>query len=160
MANPIDEITWQSAKTAYLNGSDSLAAIALQFGISKRAVEARAAEEGWSALRSTQTGSKPKPAKPKTTQAMQPLRRSFNKGEYNELEILDDAIEKISSTISNGADPRALGGLASSLVRLLERRRKIKPQTATEIAEMLLALGISPQEFAIELRKAWGEQKA
>jgi len=57
--------------------------------------------------------------------------------------------------LSGSEDERSLGGLAGGLVRLLEYRRKISPPTAALLAEMVLALGISPTEFVRELRDKW-----
>jgi hypothetical protein len=52
-------------------------------------------------------------------------------------------------------DARSMGGIAGGLVKLLEYRRKVQPQTAAEVVELAIGLGISPNEFIDQLEVAW-----
>jgi hypothetical protein len=44
-------------------------------------------------------------------------------------------------------DTRGIGGIATGLCRLIELRNKLVPKSAAELADMAIALDISPQEF-------------
>lgn len=165
MASPIDPKTWKKAKDAYLGSSDSLAAIAMRYGISKRAVEQRASEEGWAALRQPKkVAAKPAAAAAPSDDAP-PVRVTYprQRGELDEIEIVESAISSLSVMLMGvndrgedvPVDTRGIGGIAGALVRLLEYRRKIKPPTAADLAEQAIALGLSPQEFTRELRERW-----
>jgi hypothetical protein len=141
VANRID---WKEVKEAYIKGSESLAAIALRFGISKRAVEKRAADEGWKALRES---------------VGKPLRRhkaSPHSTAVDEIEIIDSAIASLSAILSSGIeDTRGIGGIATGLCRLIELRNKLVPKTAADLADMAIALGLSPAEFIRALNDQW-----
>ncbi|NDJ20985.1 hypothetical protein GS682_04860 [Nostoc sp. B(2019)] len=155
----IDSKTWKEAKDDYVSGTESLAAIALKFGISKRAVEKRASDEGWAALRQ---GAEPKPVRaslpPLPTSGKSDRRtpaigtfqenRSRPQLQTDEVEIIDVAIASLSAILSGGMeDTRGIGGIATGLCRLIELRNKLVPKTAADLADMAIALGISPTEF-------------
>ncbi|MCC5644761.1 hypothetical protein LC607_17815 [Nostoc sp. CHAB 5824] len=161
----IDSKTWDKAKNDYIAGTESLAAIAMRFGISKRAVEKRASDEGWAALRQAQSGQPPKtirtptpapPAPSSLSRRRQPHRQSLMgetpktalAQEMDEVEIINDAIASLSGILSGGMeDTRGIGGIATGLCRLIELRNKLVPKTAADLADMAIALGISPAEF-------------
>ncbi len=151
MSSPIDPKTWIKAKDAYVNGTESLAAIAMRFGISKRAVEKRASDEGWAALRQSQNGVQPKTTvRSSTPTPYSPFsnRHRDELQELNEVEIIDSAITSLSKILAGGGeDTRGIGGIATGLCRLIELRNKLVPKTAADLADMAIALGISPAEF-------------
>lgn len=157
MPKPIDPERWQQAKQAYVCGGESLEAIATQFGISKRAIEKKASEEGWAALRKAKAIPKP------PTHSPTPSTKSFNPkptrraADIDELEIIELAINDVSTGLALAAteDLRSLGGCATGLCKLIELRRKLSPPTAAELADQVLALGIDPKEFALELKRLW-----
>jgi CRP-like cAMP-binding protein len=151
----IDSKTWDEAKNDYVNGTESLAAIAMRFGISKRAVEKRASDEGWAALRQAQSGQPSKTIRTHTPAPLPPLlsetlreRQSRQPQEKDEVEIINDAIASLSGILSGKVeDTRGIGGIATGLCRLIELRNKLVPKTAADLADMAIALGISPAEF-------------
>ncbi|MGG6295281.1 helix-turn-helix domain-containing protein [Leptolyngbya sp. AN02str] len=142
------------AKRLYEQGR-SYAAIALDVGVSTRTVERWGSEGNWAVLRQANVV----PLERSESQPRQrPTPRSRRgDGAIDEMEIVEGAIANLAVLLdgSGDVDPRSLGGIAGALVRLLEYRRKVQPQTAAELAERAIALNINPAEFARELREKW-----
>lgn len=157
------KVDWEAIKQLYLTSSESMADLAERFGLSKRAIEKKASEEGWAALRkagkiSAVKVSPKKSESPKThRQPIQPNRSRQHSSVIDELEVLETAIATLSGAIE-GAEVKSLEGAASSLAKLLELRRKFAPPTAAALAEQVLALGISPTEFVQELKDQWSQK--
>ncbi|MCC5636297.1 hypothetical protein LC593_10595 [Nostoc sp. CHAB 5844] len=152
MSSPIDPKTWSDAKDAYVTGTESLAAIALKFGISKRAVEKRASDEGWAALRQAGSGQPPKTIRTPTPSLPRPRQQA----QTDEVEIIDTAIASLSGILAGGMeDTRGIGGIATGLCRLIELRNKLVPKTAADLADMAISLDISPTDFINALRDKW-----
>jgi len=146
------------AKRLYLDKNWTQAAIATHFSVSARTVERWASGDGWGALKQSkviQLNERPEKSASAPAAAPAPRPRPGRSHEIDELEVVNLAIADLSSALSGSEDERSLGGLAGGLVRLLEYRRKISPPTAALLAEMVLALGISPTEFVRELRDKW-----
>jgi hypothetical protein len=149
------KIDWEPIKQHYLSSDESLASVALRFGVSKRAIEDKSAEGGWEALKTAghvgaEVEERPEPvARPS---------RSRRTGRIDEVDEIDHAITQLSGWISGGAEPKSLEGCASALAKLIELRRKLVPATAAELAEQVLALGISPAEFVHELKEKWQQR--
>ncbi|RCJ20162.1 hypothetical protein A6S26_05420 [Nostoc sp. ATCC 43529] len=158
MSSPIDDKTWSDAKDAYVTGTDSLAAIAMRFGISKRAVEKRSSEESWLASRQAHQAQNSVQAKPAARSAPLPppnAQRRQAQG-IDEIEIIDCAIASLSCILAGGGeDTRGIGGIATGLCRLIELRNKLVPKTAADLADMAISLDISPQEFIRALNDQW-----
>jgi hypothetical protein len=161
-----DKTVQDKAKTAFLAG-ETISAIATRFEMSRRQVGRWANAGGWreekEALGKSNVVPMQKPnAKPQTTTAP-PTRSKRKASEIDELEIVELAIADLSAAMyaasnGEGIDVRALGGLAGGLVRLLEHRRKICPPTAAELAEMALALDMTPAEIVAELKAKWQQR--
>lgn len=146
------KIDWEPIKQYYLSNDESLAAVAIRFGVSKRAIEDKSAEGGWEALKTAgEVGGEVEEESP-----IPYRRRSFDrKAKIDEVDEVDHAITQLSGWIGGGAEPKSLEGCASALAKLIELRRKLVPLTAAELAEQVLALGISPAEFVSELKEKW-----
>lgn len=83
-------------------------------------------------------------------------RRERQPANINELEIVDFALEDLSAIMAaETVDVKAVGSIASALCRLIELRLKLKPRTASELADMAVALGLKPSDFAQELKERW-----
>jgi|FLYL01.1.fsa_nt_gi hypothetical protein len=166
------QIDWEAIEQAYLNSSDTLEQVAAQFGVSERAIKGKASEGKWVARRKAQKvvsindAKKPRPQlAPESTPTREPVRvRRRDRGAIDELEIVEGAIVSLDLLLSSMSgmsddgrpvDTRGIGTTAGALVKLLEYRRKIQPPTAAALAEQAIALGMSPAEFARELRQAW-----
>ena len=147
------KIDWEPIKQAYLSSDESLASVALRFGVSKRAIEDKSAEGGWEALK---TAGHVGGEEEEEESPIPYRRRSFaRKAKIDEVDEVDHAITQLSGWIGGGAEPKSLEGCASALAKLIELRRKLVPLTAAELAEQVLALGISPAEFVTELKEKW-----
>lgn len=146
----------ERAEKIYKEEGISQAAIAKRLGISTRTVERWASADGWGpkVAERRKVVQFEKPAHPYSKE--EKAKRPPSKG-INELELVETAIIDISVKLntSEGGDTRGIGSMAGAMVRLLEYRRKIKPPTAAELAEQALDLGITPAEFAKQLREAW-----
>jgi transposase-like protein len=145
-------------KAQYITGESS-AAIAAKFGMNARTVQRWANEGNWDKLR--QNNDKVVQINAAATvgkaQAVARAPRKTQR-DFDALELVDDAIAILSGSMHGDVDPRAIGGIANSLRGLIEFRRKLCPPTAADLVEQAIALGISPAEFARELREAWGKR--
>lgn len=159
MANPIDPKTWEDAEKAYINGVErSLAAIATRFSLGKRTVEKYAAEHDWDAKRKAGKVvaiSKPKPitdSAPRDEVAYVRTRRQAE--EINELEVVRLAIGDVSAMMGGSEiDARGMGSCASALCKLVELHLKLKPRTAADLADLLIASRIPVREFVQILKE-------
>ncbi len=142
------KIDWETIKRAYLASGESYAAIADRFGVSLRSVEQHAADDGWHTSR-TGLGEKPKVNKTRPTPR--------DRGPIDQIEVIESAIADLSADLVD-SPIRSKESAATALVRLLEYREKLLPTTPAELAERAIALGISPDAFLEELRKAWSLQ--
>lgn len=147
----------------------TIAAIAAQLSVSRRTIERWADDGVWREKRgnvvSINQPPKTQPVNnPNPTPTREPARvRRRDRGTIDELEIIENAIVNLDLLLSGmsstgeerSIDTRGIGTTAGALVKLLEYRRKIQPPTAAELAEQAIALGMSPAEFARELRQAW-----
>lgn len=148
------QIDWEAIRKHWQQTGASSQAIADKFGVSKRAVDERLPK--WRdteklpqkvvPIQSAKAASHP-PTRP---------RRHVNGEELEELEVINLAIADLAAALGSGeTDSRSLGGIAGGLVRLLEYRRKIQPRTAAELAEVAIAMGVSPDQFMAALREQW-----
>jgi len=144
--------------------NESIQSIADALGVSRRTVERWADEGDWRTLRQNNDNVVQINAAANVnraqTQAKSIPRSKRKVDDIDALEMIDDAIAVLSGALHGDVDSRAIGGIANSLRGLLEYRRKICPPTAGELVEQAIALGLSPAEFARELREAWGKQRA
>lgn len=143
--------------------NESIQSIADALGVSRRTVERWADEGKWRDLRQSNDNVVQIGAIANVNRAQaqaKSIPRSKRKvDDFDALEMVDDAIAVLSGALHGDVDPRAIGGIANSLRGLLEYRRKLCPPTAGELVEQAIALGLSPAEFARELREAWGKQQ-
>lgn len=138
---------WAEVKKDYLESGDSLAAVALRFGLSKRAVEKIAADEGWAALRSAHRSSMATVAR----EAVEEIQRKQREDLVKDIEV---GITKLSYAIRE-TEPRSMEGCAAAMAKLIELHNKMVPVTAEELAEMAVNAGIKPNEFLKALNSAW-----
>jgi len=147
------------AKRLYLEEKWTMEAIAAHFGVSLRTIERWASDGAWTAQKKggkvVSIESKPKPRRDEPGV----VRSRRSPGELDELEIVEGAIASLAAALEGDGegkiDARSMGGIAGGLVKLLEYRRKVQPQTAAEVVELAIGLGISPNEFIDQLEVAW-----
>lgn len=145
------------------NQGETIATIATKLGVSRRTIERWANDGAWREKRSNVVsiadGAKKKPLQqsPESDHNPAPIRRRSRGGDIDELDLVDLALSDVSAAMSGAGqeDIRSLGSLATALCRLVELRLKLKPRTAAELAELAIALKLSPTEFARELRQAY-----
>jgi transposase-like protein len=151
------------AKQALLAG-ETIASIASRLGVSRRTIERWADDGAWREQRASNVVSlpAPKPAKAQKATPCSPepvprIRRQ--RGQIDEIEIVEIAITDLAAAMgaASSEDLRSLGSLAGGLCRLIELRLKLQPRTAAELAEQVLALGVSPAEFINELKQRWAQ---
>ncbi len=134
------------------------AAIASHLGVSTRTVERWASAGGWGGLKQSKVISISRKSDTSSSDGSTAPPRRERAGvsrDIDELTVVNGAIADLSAALSAVEDERALGGLAGGLVRLLEYRRKTNPPTVGELADQLIALGIDPTDFVMELRRRW-----
>lgn len=155
----------EEAKNLSLQKGWTQETIAQHFGVTTRTIERWASQDGWGARKHAekvvsigQAKKKIQQPKPESTHngSTAPIRSRRSAGEIDELNLVDLALSDISAFMSSGEmDARGIGSCATALCRLIELRLKLKPRSAAELAELAIGLGMSPAEFARELRQAW-----
>ncbi|MEO1208859.1 MAG: helix-turn-helix domain-containing protein [Cyanobacteria bacterium J06638_20] len=78
--------------------------------------------------------------------------------ELDDLTVINAILPNLKEQLGDEAlkvNSPGVGASISALIRMLEYRRKIQPPTARDLAEVAIALNISPQEFMDELQKQW-----
>ncbi|MBD2156220.1 helix-turn-helix domain-containing protein [Leptolyngbya sp. FACHB-16] len=150
----------EEVKQAYLSGNESLSAIASQFGVGERTVEGWSKEGGWDGLKKAskvvpigEGKKKAKPAQANDYDDAPRIRRSPNS--LDPLQLVDTALYDVSGMMGGGEDGREIAALAGALCKLIELKLKLEPPTAAALAERVIALGLTPHEFAAALKDQW-----
>lgn len=151
------------AKAKFVTG-ETIAAISEAIGVSRRTIERWADEGDWRNLRSVATEQHPnvvtlQPRK-EPKESFPPIRPRIPKGNLDKIEITENAIVQLAAALAGEVPAQSLGGIAASLVRLMEYHDKKQPETAAEVALLAIGLGISPVEFAREMREQWQQRQA
>lgn len=148
------------AKARFIVG-ESIQAIADDIGVSRRTIERWAAEndDEWRKLkdRNGQTNVIHLQPKPKA-QNPKPEFRRRNTNELDDLEVIESAIADIHGSLP-GAE-MGKGSMATALVKLIELKRKLKPETVADLVERAIELDVGPEEFLAELNNAWQRKRA
>lgn len=76
----------------------------------------------------------------------------------DDVEVVEDAIADIHRCLP-GAE-LGKGSMATALVKLIELKRKLKPETIADLVERAIELDVGPEEFLAELRNAWQRRRA
>ncbi|MEH1788411.1 MAG: helix-turn-helix domain-containing protein [Nostoc sp.] len=157
----MDDKRKEIAKAKFIVG-ESIQAIADDLGVSRRTIERWAAEndDEWRKLKDKngqtnviQLQPKPKVQSPKPAEF-----RRHNTSELEDIEVIESAIADIHASLP-GAE-LGKGSMATALVKLIELKRKLKPETVADLVERVIELGIGPEEFLTELNNAWQRKRA
>ncbi len=151
------------AKAKFITG-ESIQAIADSIDVSRRTIERWANENNgeWRTLRDKNTTStnviqlQPKPTqKLGGTKLREKVRESKPRSneELDDIAVIEDAIADIHASLPGSELGK--GSMATALVKLVELKRKLKPETVEDLVERAIELNISPDEFLTELRNAW-----
>lgn len=157
-------IDWEEIRKYWQQTGASSNAIADHFGVSKRSVDDRIPQ--W---RTTEKHADYAQGKPSSNVIqLQPKPKNQNpKSEFRHrnIESIDD-VEVIESTLAHlhaslpEAEDKSKGGMAGAIARLIELKRKIKPETVADLVERAIELDIDPEEFLTELNNAWQRKRA
>jgi hypothetical protein len=146
------------AEAKYITG-DSPEDIATALGVSRRTIDRWAKEGNWDLHRQNNKQSNVIQLQPKPrTQTPRPEYRQRDIGGSEDLEVIESAIADIHSSLP-GAE-MGKGSMATALVKLIELKRKLKPETIADLVERVIELGIGPEEFLAELKNAWQQRRA
>ncbi|MBN3875221.1 helix-turn-helix domain-containing protein [Nostoc sp. JL23] len=80
-------------------------------------------------------------------------RRRDTSEDLDDVRVVESAIANIHDSLP-GAE-LGKGSMATALVKLIELKRKLKPETVADLVERAIELDIGPEEFLSELKNAW-----
>ncbi|HYX14889.1 MAG TPA: hypothetical protein VE944_11095 [Nostoc sp.] len=146
------------AEAKYITG-ESPEDIATVLGVTRRTIDRWAAYGNWDAHRQNAKNNNVIQLQPKPrTQAPKPEYRQRNFGGLDDIEVVESAIADIHGSLP-GAE-LGKGSMATALVKLIELKRKLKPETVADLVERAIELDIGPEEFLAELKNAWQRKRA
>jgi hypothetical protein len=143
-------IDWEEIRKHWQQTGASSSAIATQFGVSKRAVDDRIPQ--WRTTEKLATNVVQLQPKPKPQSPRPEFRRREVSG-IDDLEVIESAIADIHASLPGSEMGK--GSMATALVKLIELKRKLKPETVADLVERAIELDIGPEEFLAELKNAW-----
>ncbi len=142
------------AEAKYITG-ESPEKIAAALGVSRRTIDRWADDGNWAMHRENNKQSnnviqlKPLPK----TQTPKPEFRQRDIRGLDDLAVIESAIADIDASLPEAGAYK--GGMAGALVKLIELKRKLKPETVLDLVERAIELGVGPEEFLAELKNAW-----
>lgn len=151
------KIDWEAIKKAYFEEAETYASLALRFGVGKSTIEARASAEGWAALKKSKDSGVSRVPFQGTPQKPQIRTRTQSIQGIDEIEIIQDAITKLSGDL-HGAEPKSVEGVANAIAKLVELHNRLLPKNASDLADMAIELGIAPTDFIRALNSKWQER--
>lgn len=152
------QIDWAAIRKEFIESQKNLTYVELakRFGVSVSAIEGRAGRSGenWQRLRDAfrlnQT---------LTIHAENPAVTQLDIDQLDPGAIVDTAILRLYAQLGD-LQARSLERSVDSLVRLIELRRKLKPPTPAEWAEVAIAeFGLPPAELFEEVKRQWMEER-
>ncbi|WP_445634534.1 Helix-turn-helix domain-containing protein [Nostoc sp. DSM 114161] len=149
------------AKAKFIVG-ESIQAIADDIDVSRRTIERWAGENDgeWRKLRDKNATTnviqlQPKPReKLGGTKLRETARRYDTSDSVDDLHAIESAIADLHASLPDAED-KSKGGIAGAIARLIELKRKLKPETVADLVERAIELDIGPEEFLTELKNAW-----
>ena len=147
------------AKAKFIVG-ESIGAIADDISVNRRTIERWANENDgeWRKLRDKNTTTnvvqlQPKPREKIGATKLRETRRHATTDGLDDLVVIESAIADIHASLPSSDFGK--GGMATALVKLIELKRKLKPETVADLVERAIELNIGPDEFLAELKNAW-----
>lgn len=169
MPRKIDDQVRTLAGETYAKTELTLPQIAKKFKVSDRTVQTWSGADHWEEQRTAHRESNPKVIDLTTRQPKQdrpPRRRAEELEGIDDLAAIEAAIAELSASLVSDLTPAtALGSIATALGRLIEQKRKLKPETVEDLAELviqrLLDWNLSARDFAIALKnRSEGSKRA
>lgn len=131
--------------------------IATTLGVTRRTIDRWAKDGNWDLHRqlgkSNVVQLQPKPIELLGGTKLREARRRDTSEGLDDIQVVEDAIADIHTSLP-GAE-MGKGSMATALVKLIELKRKLKPETIADLVERVIELGIGPEEFLTELNNAW-----
>ncbi|MEH2393894.1 MAG: hypothetical protein V7K21_20245 [Nostoc sp.] len=150
------KIDWEEIRKYWQQTGASSNAIADHFGVSKRSVDDRIPQ--WRTTEKPASNVIQLQPKPKAQNPRLDFRR--HDGEpIDDLFAVEAAITHLHDSLPAALD-QSKGGIAGAIARLIELKRKLKPETVADLVERAIELDISPEEFLTELNNAWQRRRA
>jgi hypothetical protein len=175
MPRKIDDRVRNLAGETYAKTELTLAEIAKKFKVSDRTVQTWSGADHWEEQRTAHQESNSskkvidlasrQPSQPKQERPGRRRVEGLADG-IDDLAAIEEAIAELSaSLVSNDTPATALGSIATALGRLIDQKRKLKPETVEDLAELviqrLLDWNLSARDFAIALKnRAEGNKRA
>lgn len=158
MSRKKDDDKIKLAEAKYITGVPP-EEIAAALGVTRRTIDRWADEGNWAAHRENNKQSNVIQLQPKPrTQAIKPEFRRHEVEGLDDIQVVEDAIADIHASLP-GAE-MGKGSMATALVKLIELKRKLKPETIADLVERVIELDIGPEEFLTELNNAWQRKRA
>lgn len=144
--------------------------IADRLGVCRRTVERWAVADDWATRRpggksakevvETSATAPGKPAPIDIRARVAKMKSEYTPEDIDELFLLDRALVTVAEVMGGDVAIRDIGTCASALCKLIELRLKLKPRSASQLAEMAIELGVTPAEFVAELKRHWAHERA
>lgn len=156
----------KQAEALFMQGV-SISDIARKLDVARRTIQRWKDEGGWEAIKSTlpttpkviPIASKPKPVNNDPPPHRNPPSLRTKADSKDSIAIAEEVIQDLQTELVGVGDTPLSGrnraALANCLKVWVEYRDKLQPKTAADLAEMAIALGISPVEFMNELKRQW-----
>ncbi|MEH1777131.1 helix-turn-helix domain-containing protein [Nostoc sp.] len=163
MSRKKDDDKIKLAEAKYITGVPP-EEIAAALGVTRRTIDRWADEGNWAAHRENNKSNKviqlqPKPKEKLGGTKLRVATRRRNTSEaLNDVEVVESAIADIHASLP-GAE-LGKGSMATALVKLIELKRKLVPDTVADLVERAIELDIGPEEFLAELNNAWQRRRA
>jgi transcriptional regulator with XRE-family HTH domain len=165
MSRKKDDDKIKLAEAKYITGVPP-EEIAIALGVTRRTIDRWAKDGNWDSHRQLGKSSnviqlqpKPKPhEKLGGTKLREATRRRDTSERLDDVEVVESAIADIHASLP-GAE-LGKGSMATALVKLIELKRKLKPETVADLVERVIELDIGPEEFLTELNNAWQRKRA
>ncbi|MEH2148577.1 helix-turn-helix domain-containing protein [Nostoc sp.] len=137
--------------------------IATALGVTRRTIDRWAKDGNWDSHRQNAKSNviqlQPKPHVKLGGTKLREAARQHNTSEgLDDVRVVEDAIADIHSSLP-GAE-LGKGSMATALVKLIELKRKLKPETVADLVERAIELDVGPEEFLAELNNAWQRRRA
>jgi transposase len=147
------------AEAKYITGV-SPEEIATALGVTRRTIDRWAKDGNWDLHRQLGKSSNVIQLQPKPYEKLggtklreAATRRRDTSEELDDVWVVESAISDIHGSLP-GAE-LGKGSMATALVKLIELKRKLKPETVADLVERAIELDIGPEEFLTELKNAW-----
>ena len=156
------------AKAKFITNT-SIQDIADELKVSRRTIERWANNGGWRETRRTEDSARQisREIRPESKTNLvtfeKPVARTgefrdlLRPQEIDDIEIIIAAIAELHASLPSCED-KSKGGIAGALARLIDLKRKIKPDTVADLVERAIELGIGPDELLRELRESWARR--